>query len=249
MTDSSPRWENADRVALLTSVRLFASLPPPVLAQVARHFFPRRFQHGEFVFLKGTPSTALNLLASGRIKVISETEEGREVILRQIGPGEIFGGAGVWGESVYPASAVVQEDAVVLQLPAAEFRALLAGHFELSLAVIQELGLRLREAESRIRDLQAEHVERRLARALVRLATQQGHSPTVAVGLVVLLTRQDLAAVAGTTLSTASRTLSAWDQRGIITAGRERVTIRRPAFLLALADDEGDREDPRREAR
>jgi CRP-like cAMP-binding protein len=247
--EHSPRWDEAERVALLTSVRLFAALPPPVLVKVARHFFPHHFQHGEFVFLKGTPSTALNLLASGRIKVISETEEGREVILRQIGPGEIFGGAGVWGETVYPASAVAQEDAVVLQLPASEFRALLAGHYELCMAVIQELGLRLREAEARIRDLQAEHVERRLARALVRLATQQGHSPTVAAGLVVLLTRQDLAAVAGTTLSTASRTLSAWDQQGIITTGRERVTIRRPAVLLALADDEGNRPDPRREAR
>lgn len=248
MKERSSHWGGAERVALLASVRLFAALPPAVLVTVARHFLPHHFQHGEFVFLKGMPATALNLLASGRIKVISETEEGREVILRQIGPGEIFGGAGVWGESVYPASAVVQEDAVVLQLPASEFQALLAGHFELSLAVIQELGLRLREAEARIRDLQAEHVERRLARALVRLATQQGHSPTVAVGLVVLLTRQDLAAVAGTTLSTASRTLSAWDQQGIITTGRERVTIRQPAVLLALADDEGYRHDRRRGA-
>jgi CRP/FNR family transcriptional regulator, nitrogen oxide reductase regulator len=244
MTDSSPRWDEAERVALLTSVRMFAALSPAVLGQVARRFFPRRFQHGEFVFLQGMPATALNLLASGRIKVISETEEGREVILRQIGPGEIFGGAGGWGESRYPASAVAQEDAVVLQLPASEFRALLAGQVESSLAVIHELGLRLREAEARIRDLQAEHVERRLARALVRLAAQQGHAPIAAVGLVVRLTRQDLAAVAGTTLSTASRTLSAWDQQGIITTGRERVTIRRPTVLMALADEVGPIDRP-----
>jgi CRP/FNR family transcriptional regulator, nitrogen oxide reductase regulator len=249
MTESSPRWDEAERVALLVSVRMFAALPATVLGQVARRFFPRRFRHGEFVFLEGRPATALNLLASGRIKVIRETEEGREVILRQIGPGEIFGGAGIWGESVYPASAVTQEDAVVLQLPSLEFQALLTGHAELSLAVIQELGLRLREAEARIRDLQAEHVERRLARALVRLAAKQGHSATVADGLVVLLTRQDLAAVAGTTLSTASRTLSAWDQRGVITAGRQRVTIRQPAVLLALADEDGHRDDPGHDVR
>jgi CRP/FNR family transcriptional regulator, nitrogen oxide reductase regulator len=249
LTENSPRWDEAERVALLSSVRMFAALPPAVLCQVARRFFPRHFQHGEFVFLEGRPATALNLLASGRVKVISETEEGREVILRQIGTGEIFGGAGIWGENDYPASAVAQEDAVVLQLPSLEFQSLMASHAELSLAVIQELGLRLREAEARIRDLQAEHVERRLARALVRLAAKQGHSSTVSVGLTVLLTRQDLAAVAGTTLSTASRTLSAWDQRGVITAGRQRVTIRQPAVLLALADEDGHRDDPGREGR
>lgn len=232
MIGDSPRWGVAEQVAFLTSVRLFAPLPPATLAQIARHFRPRRVQRGEFVFLKGLPATDLNLLATGRIKVVRETEDGREVILRQIGPGDIFGGAGGWGESVYPASALAQEDALVLQLPAAEFQQLLSNHVEFAVAVIHELGLRLREAEARIRDLQAESAERRLAHALLRLAQKQEYSalPTLT------LTRQDLAELAGTTIGTASRMVSAWRQQGIITAGRERLTIRRPDALRAIAE-------------
>jgi CRP-like cAMP-binding protein len=51
------------------------------------------------------------------------------------------------------------------------------------------------------------------------------------------LSRQDLAELSGTTLSTASRTLSAWDRRGIIIAQRERVTIVKPHQLVAIAED------------
>lgn len=238
MQTPQQRWEPAERAALLGAVRLFRSLPPPLQLQIAGHFRVRRLQRGEFAFLEGAPAAELNLLAEGRIKVVRETEDGREVILRQISPGEIFGGAGGWGEAAYPASAVAQDDAVVLRLPAREFRALLEREPAFALAVIEELGVRLREAEARIRDLQSERVERRLARALLRLAQRHGRRRAADALVEVTVSRQDLAELAGATLSTASRTLSAWDERGIVVASREHVAIRDPAALAALADDD-----------
>ena len=136
----------AARTAFLARQRLFRDLPPPVLEVVASRFRPRRVRRGAFVFLEGDRATALNLLRAGRIKVIRETEAGREVIIRLIGPGEIFGGAGGWGESVYPASAVAQEDSVILHLPAAEFVRLLRTEPEFAVAVVRELGERDDEA-------------------------------------------------------------------------------------------------------
>jgi len=218
-------------------VRLFHSLPPGVLHQLAAAFHHHRYPRGAFVFLEGEPAHAFNLLAVGRIKVVRETDDGREIILRLITPGEIFGGAGVWGEPTYPASAIAQEDAVVLQMPAAAFATLLESTPSFALALIRELATRLREAEARIRDLQAERVERRLARVLLRLAHKTGVKTPNGVAIGIPLTRQDLAELAGTTLSTASRTLSAWDQQGIVEAGRERVTIRKPHALTAIADE------------
>ena len=105
------------------------------------------------------------------------------------------------------------------------------------MAVIRELGARLREAEARLRDLQTERVERRIARTLVRLASQAGIRTERGIELALPLSRQDLAELAGTTLSTASRTLSGWDSRGIVASGRERITILQPHALVALAED------------
>jgi CRP-like cAMP-binding protein len=51
------------------------------------------------------------------------------------------------------------------------------------------------------------------------------------------LSREDLAEMAGTTLYTVSRILSSWEHRGLVDAGRERVFIRDPHALVAIAED------------
>jgi CRP-like cAMP-binding protein len=239
MKGRAPGWDASERTEFLSGAPLFGQLPRPVLEEVAAHFRVKHVPRGDFVFVEGLPAASLNLLAQGRVKVIRETDEGQEVILRLIEPGEIFGGAGGWGEATYPASARAQENAVVLQLPAESFRALIAGQPAFAIAVVQELGQRLRTAEARIRELQTERVERRIARVLLRLADKTGVKTEAGLELGSRLTRQDLAELAGTTLSTASRTLSGWDQQGIVVAGRERVTILEPRRLVAIADDLG----------
>jgi CRP-like cAMP-binding protein len=227
-------------LAALGGSRLFARLPTATLARVAADLRRRRVPRGAFVFLEGEPAEALHVLVAGRVKVVRETEDGREVILRLIGPGEIFGGAGGWGEPRYPASARAQEESVVLRLPADRFARLLETEPSFATAVVAELGARLREAEARIRELQTERVERRLARVLLRLADKTGRRTGEGVEIGVALTRQDLAELSGTTLSTASRTLSRWDEQGIVAAGREHVTILRPHQLVSIAEELAD---------
>lgn len=235
--DNQVVWPIPERAAFLATQRLFHSLQPETLTAIAGRMRVTPIADGEFVFVAGSPADAINLLASGRIKVIHETDEGREVILRLIQPGEIFGGAGVWGADGYPASAVALEPAVVLRLPAREVTDLAREHPEFALALVAELAARLREAETRIQELQTERVERRIARALLRLADKLGRKTARGIEIDLPLSRQDLAELAGTTLSTASRTLSAWQQQGLILAGRERVTILQPHALVALAED------------
>jgi CRP/FNR family transcriptional regulator, nitrogen oxide reductase regulator len=230
-------WDLGGRVVFLGNAPLFGQLPRTILEEVAAHFRVKRVPRGDFVFLEGSPATSLNVLAEGRVKVIRETDDGQEVILRLIEAGEIFGGAGGWGEPAYPASARAQEDAVVLQLPAESFSELIAHQPAFALAVVHELGQRLRNAEARIRELQTERVERRIARVLLRLANKTGVKTAQGIELGTRLTRQDLAELVGTTLSTASRTLSAWDQQGIVAAGREHVTILQPHQLVNIAED------------
>jgi Cyclic nucleotide-binding domain len=103
------RWGLEERVSFLSGVPLFGGLAPDMVRAVAQHFGVKPVERGGFVFLEGDRATSLNGLAEGRVKVIRENDEGREVILRQIDPGEIFGGAGGWGSATYPASARAQE--------------------------------------------------------------------------------------------------------------------------------------------
>jgi CRP-like cAMP-binding protein len=226
-----------DRAIFLANAPVFRDLAPQTLAAIARRMRRCVLDDGSFVFLAGTTADAVNLLVEGRIKVIRETEGGHEVILRMIQPGELFGGAGGWGEAVYPASAVALGDSVVLRLPATDFTALISEHADFAMAIIHQLAERLRLAERRIEELQTQRVERRIAHTLLRLAEKTGVKTPDGIRIDLPLTRQDLADLAGTTLSTASRTLSNWDRLGLIDAGRERVTILAPHRLVAVAED------------
>lgn len=229
-------WTVEARAALLATVPFFAPLPPATIGELAALFRAKVVQRGDFVFHEGQPADTVHIAATGRLKIIRTTAEGRQVVLRLIQPAEPFGVSGGWGAVTYPASARALDHAVVLQLPAREFTRYLYRHPALALAVINDIGARLREAEERILDAETANVEARIARTLLRLvgpATAGGAARSVA------LSRQDLADLTGTTLSTASRVLSAWHRRGVILALRERVTILDHAALATLAGEEG----------
>lgn len=235
----SREHENAlnERVKFLQSVRLFEQLSEPTLLDVARYCRQRRVERGAFVFFEGTRARAVQVLYAGRVKVVRETDDGREVIIRIIQPGEIFGGAGGWGREVYPATAVALEDSRILELPSEDFATLVERYPDFAMAMVRELATRLREAEARILELQTERVERRIARTLLRLANKTGTKTERGIEIGVPLSRQSLADLCGTTLSTASRVLSGWDRAGIIFAEREHVTIRHAHQLVAIAED------------
>lgn len=228
-------WGEAERSQLLRQTEPFGRLSPETVQHVARLLRPRRVERGEFVYLEGQSADRLNLLARGRVKILRETETGGQVILRLINAGELFGVSGGWGEDVYPASARALDESVVLRMPASDFDSLIRTHPDLALSIISGLGARLREAEERILALQTERVEQRIARSLLQVAAGMDNLREERL-FAVPLSRQDLADLTGTTLSTASRTLSAWHRKGIVYAGRERVLIRRPDVLTRIAE-------------
>ncbi len=96
---------------------------------------------------------------------------------------------------------------------------------------------RLHELQDRYRELATERVERRVARAVLRLARQAGRKTDAGILIDLPLSRQDLAEMTGTTLYTVSRILSSWESAGLVEVGRERVVIKRGHGLVSIAED------------
>jgi len=85
--------------------------------------------------------------------------------------------------------------------------------------------------------MSTERVERRIARALLRLVSQLGRKVETGVLIDLALSREDVANMTGTTVYTVSRILSRWEEEGIIEGGREKVLIKRPPSLVMIAED------------
>jgi CRP-like cAMP-binding protein len=225
-------------LALLERLDLFRGLPPAELCAAVRAAGYRTLARGAVLFREGDPADALYVLTQGRVKVTQLTVDGVEILLRFVGPGELFGCVAALGERVYPGTAVAVEPGMVLRWESKVIAALLESCPHLSQNVLRLLTGRVLELQARLRELFTERVERRIARALLRLACQAGREAEDGVLIDLPLSRQSLASLTGTTLYTASRILSRWEQQGLIASGRARILLRSLHGLTAIAEDQ-----------
>jgi CRP/FNR family transcriptional regulator, nitrogen oxide reductase regulator len=107
----------------------------------------------------------------------------------------------------------------------------------LAVNTLQTVGSRLQESHTRVVEMSTQQVEQRIAHALLRLAKQSGRKVEHRVEIDFPISRQDIAQMTGTTLHTVSRTLSGWEQRGLIESGRQRIVLREPHKLMVLAEE------------
>jgi CRP-like cAMP-binding protein len=181
------------------------------------------------------------LLLHGHVRASkTTTADGQQIVVRYISSGEIFGVAMAMALDRYPATATATDDSVVLTWPAAAWKQLLSKHPALAANAMRTLGGRLQESHTRIIEMSTQQVERRIAHALLRLAQQAGRKLDHGVAIDFPISRQDIAEMTGTTLHTVSRTLSAWEQQGLVESGRQRVVLREPHKLFTLVEAPGE---------
>jgi len=223
---------------LLANSALLAALPEEERVVVARRFSPRRYGKDEYIFWEGEPAEWLVFVAEGQVKMIKHSEGGRETILATFGPGQIVGEVGVLVGEVYPATAQALERAVTLNLRRVDYIELVRRHPDLAWALIQELGRRLQGAHEAIRSLAVEKVERRVARAVLRMANSAGERlDDGTVRISVPLSRQDIADMAGTVIETAIRALSKFQKQGLVETREGYIVLLEPHRLVAIAEE------------
>jgi CRP/FNR family transcriptional regulator, nitrogen oxide reductase regulator len=222
---------------VLSSV-LFRGFSPEARSEILRASRMCELAKGDVLFRQGEPAVSFYLVASGRIKLSQLTAEGQEVIIRFLGAGELFAGVVALERSTYPATAYAAEP-TRLHVWSKDVLEPLFGRFPgLRTNIMQTMAQHMQETLSRVRELSTERVPQRIARTLLRLARQAGRPVEGGIVLDQLLSRQELAEMTGTTLYTVSRVLSHWQAAGIVQAGRERILIKAPPRLRALAEDE-----------
>lgn len=218
-----------------------ASLPPLANCSreeqdsILRQASILRLVNGVAVFEQGAPATCFYLLVHGRLKATQLTGDGQRVLVRVVNPGDLFGFVRALGLSDYPATAIASQDSLVLAWPTNQWEPLLARHPGFALNTVQAIGERLQEAHVRFCELATEEVERRVAHTVLRLVQQSGRPEADGIRIDFPVTRQDIAEMSGTTLHTVSRILSAWEDRGLVIGGRQKLLVRNPQQLMLVA--------------
>ncbi len=199
-----------------------------VLAVAASRTFPA----GAVLCRQGELAASVFLIRTGRVRFGRTTVQGRDVLLRRLGPGECFGLASlVPGPVNYMATAVTIEpvridlwDAAAIRSAAATYPRLSENALRIALQYLEEFGERHVSLLSRT-------AEQRLARTITHLGATSGR--VLPTGVEVEITNHDLAALSDVGTFTVSRQLQRWERDGHLEKRRQHVLIRHPEALLA----------------
>jgi len=221
---------------------LLAPLPPfsrlsrtqirEILDAASSHLIPV----GTAVFNEGDKADYFYLLLDGTIRVVRITEDGEQVISMHIPAGQLFGIAPALGRDTYPATSMAASELLILRWSTRLWTDFVAKYDGFATETYKTVGQRVGDMNDRIVEMATQHVEQRIACALLRLINQSGvkrADGSIEVGFPV--TRQDVSQMTGTTLHTVSRLLSAWEKSGIVSSKRKKITIRQPHQLVVLS--------------
>ncbi len=195
----------------------------------------RSIEEGGYFFFQGDPADYLYVLTKGKVKLLQSGPSGQQVNLRTIYPWQMFGALGaIRAEAIYPATAQTLEDSSALAIESRVVKELMPSRPYLALGLMHIMAAYVQEMQSRYRELATERVHQRIARVLIRLASQAGQRAEH--GIELSFSRQDLAEMSGTTLYTVSRVLTDWERQGLIASGRGHIRILQPHGLVRFAE-------------
>jgi CRP-like cAMP-binding protein len=229
--------ESKTDIGILAGTEIFRSLPGEALDEVRRAASRRRLARKEVLYHQGDAAGTFYVVIVGRLRATQTTEEGNQIALRYLGPGELAGYAALAEIPSYPGTVVAVEDTHLFVWPTGIMRELMGRHPQIAMNAVAVLGARYQETQIRLRELSTETVERRIAHALLRLARQAGRRTAQGTEICFPLSRQDIAELAGTTLHTVSRTLSAWEKDAIVLSAHRHIVVCLPEALAAINED------------
>jgi CRP-like cAMP-binding protein len=185
-------------------------------------------------FAQGDPAVDVMLLCAGRLKLTQVSASGAQLILRLTGPGEVFGAVDSAGGGTYPVSAEALEPSHALVWKRETFDAFAEHHPVVLRNSVRIISQRMRNLEERCSELATQRVPQRVAHTLLRLVGQIGQP--VPDGVLVSLSREELAQMAGTTLFTVSRLFGDWESMGLLRPRREGAIVIDAQGLAGLTE-------------
>lgn len=223
------------RLKIIGRLPFFKQLPAAAISKINDLFHDFDVSAEARIYFEGDEAHYMYLVAMGKIKLVRNTAAGRDVLLDILHGGDYFGSLSTLGGHRYLETAIAQTDCCILRISAADFDRILSEHPDVTRKVLGAVSQRLAESQEIIEQLSTYTAEQRIASALLRLADKLGEARASGVLIQLPFSRQDLAAMTGSTVETVSRVMSRLAEEGLVKSGRKWVTITNPKRLEELA--------------
>jgi len=209
----------------LRTVPIFSELSDEDISSLAHLALRKRYPKDTVVFFENEEGDFFFTILEGRIKVTILGDDGREVILSVLGPGDFFGEMALLDNEPRSATAIAVEESELLSLHRNDFQSVLNDNRSITSALIRVLSGRLRRANHQISTLALLDVYGRVARVIVDMAREEGKRLRDGRIAFRRATHQEIANRIGTTRETVTRMLKDLERQGLIHVEGKEIVV------------------------
>lgn len=198
---------------LIRRIPLLSNLSPAQSSLVANLISKKRYKRGELLIEEGKTSYALFVILSGKVRVLSQDERGREVIMAVLDAGDCVGEMSLIDGEPHSATVRAEAQTDVLVLNREAFLRCMRENIQLAEAVMAGLVRRLRRANKQIQSLALMDVYGRVLSVLQEMAQEDEAGRKV---LRKKVSRQDVAKMVGASREMVSRVMKYFENDGTL---------------------------------
>ncbi len=218
MSDKSKLW-------YLENFNLFSNLKKESMNELSKIAQDSELDKNHPIYFPNEPSNSIFLLKSGRVKISRYSNDGKEMIMAFINPGEVFGEMSYLGENERTDIAVTIEPSFICAINKDDFAQFIEKNPSLNLKLTRLIGLKLKSYSERIEDLVFKDAKQRVISFIKKLADENGKIVGDQIFVKPFLKHQDIADLTACARQTVNDVLTDLREKGIIDFDRKKLII------------------------
>jgi len=228
------------RRELLAKGSLFSKLSDRELEDLVQVSRVQKLRAREELCHKGDSGTQIYLIAKGRLKAVTTSAEGDDVVFSIMAPGEVCGELALLSGGKRTATITAIEESELIVLDRREFLPFLKRNPEAAIKLLEVLAERQLRLSELVEDTTFLNLPARLAKKLVSLGRAYGVETSEGIRIDLKLSQSELGDLVATTRESINKQIKSWTGEGMVSMKSGIVTIHRIDDLEALAGLAGD---------
>lgn len=189
------------------------------------HCHRRRYPNRATIIYEGDSCDTLYYIISGSVSVILEDNDGKEVIVAYLNPGDFLGEMGLFEQTEdRSAWCRTRNQSEIAEISYANFNAYVHGHPEIVFTIGRQMATRLRNTTRKVGDLSFFDVTGHVVRTLIDLA-KEPDAMTHPLGMQIRITRQEIGRIVNCSREMAGRVLKNLEEQELVTVSGKTIVV------------------------
>lgn len=216
---------NKSKLWFLENFNLFENLSETKMEELGSITTMTESSKNDPIYFAQEPSNSIFFLKKGRVKLTRTSDDGKEMIIGLVNPGEVFGELAIFDGDERSDYATTMDDCLICAITKNDFKNFIEKNPELNIKISKLIGFKLKKYSERIEQLVFKDAHQRVVSFILTLAKDHGKKIGDEYFIKPFLTHQDIAKLTACSRQTVNTILTDLREQGIIDFDRRKLII------------------------